>query len=203
LKPAAKRAPGTPPRTFRSAAAFRTWLEQSHRSSKELVVRCFKVAASARGITYAEALHEALCFGWIDGVRRSHDEVSFTIRFTPRKGGSIWSLVNVAKAEMLIREGRMAPAGLAAFKARDPAQSGLYSFERAPTPLPPAYVQRFKARRGAWEWFQSRPPGYRRTATHWVLSAKRPETRDRRLAELIADSAAGRKIKALARPGER
>jgi uncharacterized protein YdeI (YjbR/CyaY-like superfamily) len=191
------------PRIFGSAAAFRTWLARSHRTSTELVVRCFKTSASARGISYADALHEALCFGWIDGVRRSHDEVSFTIRFTPRKRGSIWSLVNVAKAEMLIREGRMAPAGLAAFKARDPAQTGLYSFERAPTPLPRAYVQRFKAKPGAWEWFQSRPPGYRRTATHWVLSAKRPETRDRRLAELIADSAAGRKIKPLARPGER
>ena len=111
------------PRTFRSAAAFRAWLQQSHRTSSELVVRCFRVEASARGITYIEALHEALCFGWIDGVRRSHDEVSFTVRFTPRRRGSIWSRVNVAKVEKLIEEGRMAPAGLAAFEAREASRT--------------------------------------------------------------------------------
>jgi uncharacterized protein YdeI (YjbR/CyaY-like superfamily) len=193
----------TGPQTFRSAAAFRTWLTRSHRTSKELVIRCFKVGATTHGISYTEALHEALCFGWIDGVRRSHDEVSYTVRFTPRKPRSIWSRVNVAKAKMLMEEGRMAPAGLAAFEARDESRTGLYSFERAEMPLAPEYLKRFRARRAGWEYFQGKPPWYRRVCAYWVMSARRPETQLRRLAVLIESSAAGRSIKLLERPGGR
>jgi uncharacterized protein YdeI (YjbR/CyaY-like superfamily) len=197
-QPVAEEAPA--PRTFRSAAAFRSWLARSHRTSTELVVRCFKISASAQGISYTEALHEALCFGWIDGVRRSHDEASFTIRFTPRKRGSIWSLVNVAKAEMLIREGRMAPAGLAVFEAREESRTGIYSFERAAMTLALEYEQQFRAHPAAWEFFQARPPGYRRLCIYRVMSARRPETQLRRLAALIESSAAGRSIAELERP---
>ena len=189
------------PRTFNSAAAFRAWLVRSHRTSKELVVRCFKVGASAQGLTYVEALHEALCFGWIDGVRRGHDEVSYTVRFTPRKRGSIWSRVNVAKMEMLISEGRVAPAGLAAFEAREVSRTAVYSFEREAMQLAPEHVKLFRARQEAWDYFQGRPPGYRRTSVYWVMSARRTETRFRRLAVLIKCSAAGRSIPVLDRTG--
>jgi len=187
------------PRIFGSAAAFRTWLARSHRTSTELVVRCFKTSASARGISYADALHEALCFGWIDGVRRSHDEVSFTIRFTPRKRGSIWSLVNVAHAKRLIKSGRMARPGLAAFLARDHKRTGVYSFEQRPSKLPPALSRQFRKNKKAWEFFQGQAPWYRRTSSYWVVSAKREETREKRLRILIDCSARGRPIPALAR----
>jgi uncharacterized protein YdeI (YjbR/CyaY-like superfamily) len=194
---------GGSPRTFRSAAAFRAWLLQSHRTSRELVVRCYRVRASAQGITYVEALHEALCFGWIDGVRRGHDEVSFTVRFTPRKSRSIWSRVNVAKVGKLIEEGRMAPAGLAAFEAREASRTAVYSFERAAMELAPEYVKRFRTACAAWAYFEGRPPGYRRLCTYWVMSAKRPETQLRRLAELIESSAAGRSIGLAERPSDK
>jgi len=197
-QPVAEEAPA--PRTFRSAAEFRSWLVRSHRTSTELVVRCIKVSASARGISYTDALHEALCFGWIDGVRRSHDEVSFTVRFTPRKPRSIWSRVNVAKVGVLIREGRMAPAGLAAFEAREESRTGIYSFERAAMKLAPEYEKQFRAHPAAWAWFQGRPPGYRRLCIYRVMSARRPETQLRRLAALIESSAAGRSIVELERP---
>jgi uncharacterized protein YdeI (YjbR/CyaY-like superfamily) len=191
------------PRTFRSAAAFRAWLVRSHRTSKELVVRCFKVDASARGITYVEALHEALCFGWIDGVRRGHDEVSYTVRFTPRKRRSIWSRVNVAKMETLIDEGRVTPAGLAAFEAREESRTGIYSFERAEMELAPGYLKQFRARTSAWEYFQGRAPWYRRLCAYWVMSARRRETQARRLASLIESSAAGRSIGPAERPSDK
>ncbi len=188
------------PRTFRSAAAFRAWLTRGHRTSTELVVRCFKVSASAQGISYTEALHEALCFGWIDGVRRSHDEVSFTVRFTPRKPRSIWSRVNVAKVEVLIRGGRMTPAGLAVFEAREESRTGIYSFERAAMQLAPEYERQFRANAAAWAHFQGRPPGYRRLCIYRVMSAKRPDTQLRRLKALIESSAEGRSIRELERP---
>lgn len=182
------------PRSFRSAAAFRVWLARHHASATELVVRLYRKEFAARGMTYAEALDEALCFGWIDGVRRSLDEVSFTIRFSPRKARSIWSNVNARHVERLTREGRMAASGLAAWEARDAARVGVYSFERAAAAFPPPLLRRFRLAHAAWAFFEAQPPGYRRTVTHWVVSAKREETRLQRLTTLIDRSAKGERL---------
>ncbi|HVO12940.1 MAG TPA: YdeI/OmpD-associated family protein [Vicinamibacteria bacterium] len=187
------------PRAFRSAAAFRAWLEAHHASASELLVRCFKVSARDRGVTYTEALDEALCFGWIDGVRRAVDAHSFSVRFTPRKAKSYWSAVNRRHAERLQADGRMHPAGLAAFRKAAGAGAGAYSFERRPQSLPPAYQKRLRARPRAWAFYQQQPPWYRRTSAFWVISARREETRERRLAELIACSEEQRPIGPLAR----
>jgi len=188
------------PVAFRSAAAFRTWLRRNHARTPELLIRLFKVRAAHRGLTYTQALDEALCWGWIDGVRRALDEDSFTIRFTPRKPRSIWSRVNVAHARRLIAEGRMAAPGLAAFEARTGDRTGLYSFERAAMRLAPAYERRFRANRAAWGYFESMPPWYRRTSTYWVMSAKREETRERRLAVLMDCSLRRAPLPQLERP---
>ncbi len=176
-----------------SASAFRAWLRKHHRAETALVLRIAKKHA-ATGITYAEALDEALCFGWIDGIRRRLDADSFSIRFTPRKPRSIWSRVNVAHVERLIREKRMTKAGLAAYQARTPDRTGIYSFERAAAELPPAFATTFRKNRAAWKCFQGMPPYYRRIATYWVVSAKREATRLRRLETLITCSAAGLRI---------
>lgn len=164
-----------------------------------LVLRLAKKHAAGTGITYPEALDEALCFGWIDGIRRRIDADSFSVRFTPRKPKSIWSRVNVAHVERLIRQERMTKAGLAAFEARTDNRTGTYSFENRPAELPAAFRTQFKQNRGAWKYFQGEAPYYRRTATYWVLSAKREPTRLRRLAILIACSAEGTRIPQLRR----
>jgi uncharacterized protein YdeI (YjbR/CyaY-like superfamily) len=169
-----------PAATFRTPAEWRAWLRRHHRTATELVVRCAKVHASHRGIGYAQALDEALCYGWIDGIR---------------------SRVNIAHVERLIRAGRMTKAGLAAFAAREEARSGSYSFERASTTLSPAYAKAFRSNPAAWAYYQGRPPGYRRTCTHWLMSAKREETRAKRLATLIECSAAHTLIPPLRRTG--
>ncbi len=139
------------------------------------------------GITYAEALDEALCFGWIDGIRKRVDNVSYTNRFTPRRSRSIWSLVNTRRVEELRQLGRMAEAGLKAFALRDPKRTGIYTFERTAT-FDTAAEKRFKSDQRAWKFFQAQPPGYRRLVTGWVMSAKRPETRARRLEQLMTAS---------------
>lgn len=182
---------------FKSAAAFRTWLEQHHATERELFVGFYKKASGRAGLTYAEAVDEALCFGWIDGVKRRVDEFSYQHRFTPRTAKSIWSRINIQHAERLIKTGRMTPAGRKASAARDPKRSEVYSFENAPRQLPPAGERRFRADRTAWDFFQRQPPGYRRVATFWVVSAKKTETQTRRLEQLIADSRAGRRLKQL------
>jgi uncharacterized protein YdeI (YjbR/CyaY-like superfamily) len=183
------------PRFFASPADFRAWLEENHDRRTELVVGFYKKGSGKPSITWSESVDEALCFGWIDGVRRSLDAERYTIRFTPRKPVSIWSNVNIAKVEMLLREGRMRPAGLAAWERRDPARSGIYAFERqTPAEFDPESARRFERTRGAWRFFQEQPPGYRRLATHYVMSAKRPETRERRLAALIEHSARGERL---------
>lgn len=183
------------PRFFKTPAAFRAWLEQNHATTTELWVGLYKKAHAHKGITYPDALLEALCFGWIDGVMRRIDDESHMQRFTPRKAGSTWSNINVAHVERLTREGRMAPAGLAAFRARLVAKTGIYSFERPePAQFPPALLREFKAHAAAWKFFSAQPPGYRRLATFHVASAKQAETRVRRLAKLIAASAAGRRL---------
>jgi uncharacterized protein YdeI (YjbR/CyaY-like superfamily) len=188
------------PTFFATPADFRTWLEANHADHDELIVGFYKKASGRPSITWPEAVDEALCFGWIDGVRRSIDGDSYSNRFTPRRPRSNWSTVNIRRVHELIEEGRMTPAGLAAFERRDEQRSGVYSFERREeAKLDADQERRFRAAPGAWEWFQSRPPGYRRAALHWVVSAKRAETRERRLATLIEDSANGRTIKPLTR----
>lgn len=191
---------------FATPAEWRAWLEANHASETELLVGFHKKGTGMPSITWPESVDEALCFGWIDGVRRSLGAESYTIRFTPRKPRSFWSNVNIRRAGELIAEGRMMPAGLRAFEARTGERSGVYSFEQedqAKVVLTPAMEARFRADAGAWEYFQSRPPWYRRTATWWVISAKKEETREKRLATLIADSAARRPIRGLDRNNER
>jgi len=179
------------PTFFPSAAAFRAWLERHHHDGAELLVGFYKVGSGQPSLTYPEALDEALCYGWIDGVRRRRDATSYTIRFTPRHRGSIWSTVNLRHVARLTAEGRMRPAGLKAFRERDRAKTRRYSFENRPRPLDTAATRRFKADARAWAWFARQAPGYRRTAQWWVMSAKQEQTRDRRLAILIASSARG------------
>ncbi|HEY7477502.1 MAG TPA: YdeI/OmpD-associated family protein [Actinomycetota bacterium] len=179
---------------------LRVWFETHHTSSSELWVGYFKRASGRRSITWPESVDEALCYGWIDGVRKRYDDESYVIRFSPRRRGSAWSRVNIGRAEELIREGRMHPAGLAAFQARTEAN---YSHEqRSQARLEPTQEARFRANPEAWDYFLSRPPSYQRTAIWWVVSAKKEETRERRLTTLIEDSANRRTIAPLApRPG--
>jgi uncharacterized protein YdeI (YjbR/CyaY-like superfamily) len=186
------------PTGFRTPAAFRAWLAKNHAKVAELIVRCFKVHAADRGITYAQALDEALCHGWIDGVRRSLDADSFSIRFTPRKPKSNWSRVNVAHVARLTKAGRMAQPGLDAFARRTEDRTGVYTFERRDE-LAPAHLELIRASRAAWDFYQRQAPWYRRTTARWVMSAKLEGTRTRRLAQLIACSARGEPIPPLDR----
>jgi uncharacterized protein YdeI (YjbR/CyaY-like superfamily) len=189
---------------FATPAAFRAWLEANHATESEITVGFHRVGSGRPSLTWPEAVDEALCFGWIDGVRHRLDETSYTNRFTPRRRGSNWSAVNVAKAEALIASGRMRPAGLKAFQARTDARSAVYSYEqRHEAKLEPALEKRFRSKKRAWTWFREQPPGYRATAIYWVASAKKPETRERRLSTLIEDCAAGRRIAALTSPSRR
>lgn len=183
------------PRFFATPAAFRAWLDAHHDQHTELIVGFYRKGSGKPSITWPESVDEALCYGWIDGIRRSLDEHSYTIRFTPRKATSIWSNVNIAKVEALIAAGRMMPAGLAAWNRRDPVRSGIYAFERQqPAEFDAEMLRRFKANRAAWKYFDAQPPGYRRLVTHYVISAKRPETRAKRLAAVIACSARGERL---------
>jgi uncharacterized protein YdeI (YjbR/CyaY-like superfamily) len=188
---------------FKSAADWRRWLEKNHDRVDEIVVGLVKVGSGLAGIGYREALDEALCYGWIDGVRRSIDDRRWTIRFTPRRKGSIWSAVNQKRIAELERDGRLAEPGRRVFHTRDPAKQQRYSFENRDAALDPAEEKQFRANKAAWKHFSEMPKSYRHPAVWWVVSAKRPETRERRLATLIGDSAAGRKIKPLSRPGGR
>ena len=201
------RLPTTPspkkPRFFTTPSQFRAWLEIHHQKRAELWVGFYKRGSGMPSITWPESVDEALCFGWIDGVRRSLGDHAYAIRFTPRRSGSIWSAINVDKVASLTKLGKMRKSGLRAFAARTAAKTGIYSFERnEPAKLTARQETRLRANRRAARFFDSQPPWYRRTAIHWVVSAKREETRERRLALLIADSAAGRSIAPLARPGK-
>ena len=179
---------------FASGEAFRAWLEEWGASASEIWVGFHKKAVGADGVTYAQALDEALCFGWIDGLRKGVDATSFTIRFTPRKRRSIWSAVNIARAEELTRLGLMRPGGLAAFAAREEQRSRVYSFENAPATLSPDFAALFQSNAQAWAYFTAQAPSYQRAAIWWVMSAKQDATRQRRLAKLIEDAAAGRRL---------
>jgi uncharacterized protein YdeI (YjbR/CyaY-like superfamily) len=190
------------PRFFKSAKEWRAWLEKNHAKAGELVVGFHKASSDTKGIAYKEALDEALAFGWIDAVRRGGDK-TWSIRFTPRKPRSIWSAVNIKRIAELTADGRMHAAGIAAFQTRDTRQQKKYSFENPDAKLSPPAAKRFRADKQAWANFEKMPKSYKHPAVWWVVSAKQETTRERRLATLIADSAAGRKVKHLRRPGDK
>lgn len=183
---------------FSSSAEFRNWLEKNHAGCAELFLGFFQKSSGKAGITYPQALDEALCFGWIDGVRKSLNAEAYTIRFTPRKAKSQWSAVNIKRAHELSAAGQMHSAGLDAFQGAK-NQTRKYSYEQRRDPSFSAdHKRRFRAESGAWKFFQSQPAGYRRTATFWVVSAKQERTKQRRLGVLILASADGRRIDLLA-----
>jgi uncharacterized protein YdeI (YjbR/CyaY-like superfamily) len=173
---------------FQSPADLRKWFEKNHTIAQELWVGYFKKSTGIPSITWPESVDEALCVGWIDGIRKRVDESSYTIRFTPRKTNSIWSVVNINRAQVLIEEGRMQPAGLKAFQARKENRSGIYSYEQRREQLEEPYNSMLKKNQAAWEFFQSQSPWYRKTMSWWVISAKKEETRIKRLEKLIEAS---------------
>jgi uncharacterized protein YdeI (YjbR/CyaY-like superfamily) len=186
---------------FATPSALRAWFEENHQTAAELVVGFYKRGSGKESITWPQSVDEALCFGWIDGVRHSLGDAAYRIRFTPRRSTSNWSAVNVARVAALTNLGRMRPAGLRAFEARKPEKTGIYAFERnKAAKLTMAQEKRLRANRKATAFFHAQPPWYQRTVIHWVISAKREETCERRLSILIRDSAAGRRVPPLARP---
>jgi uncharacterized protein YdeI (YjbR/CyaY-like superfamily) len=184
------------PRFFKTPADFRAWLLKHHDTAPELLVGFYKKGSGKPSMTWPESVDEALCVGWIDGIRRRIDDDSYSIRFTPRRSGSIWSAVNTKRVAVLTRERRMRPAGLAAFEARDAKKTAIYSYERETAVWPPAFERQFRANAKAWTHFNAAPPSYRRLATYWVTSAKQEATRQRRLATLIASWEKGQMPKA-------
>lgn len=182
------------PRFFASAAAFGAWLAKHH-TEPALWVGLYKKHAAHRGMTYLEAVDEALCWGWIDGQVRRVDDDRIAQRFTPRKARSTWSLINVGKVKRLSAAGRMQPPGMKAFEARDAARTGIYSFEVERASFTTAQARTFKRSPEGWKWFHAQAESYQRVATFWVTSAKREETRVRRLQQLIEHSAEGRKLR--------
>jgi uncharacterized protein YdeI (YjbR/CyaY-like superfamily) len=180
---------------FATRREFRAWLDAHHTTATELWMGLYKKSSGRPSITWPEAVDEALCFGWIDGVRQRIDDESYMNRFTPRKPDSNWSAVNVRRVGELTKQRRMRAAGLKAFRERREDKTATYSYEqRHLAKLDRAQERRFRSKKQAWEWFQTQPKGYRTTAVYWVMSAKRPETRERRLETLIEDSAKGRRV---------
>jgi uncharacterized protein YdeI (YjbR/CyaY-like superfamily) len=182
------------PRYFKSAADFRAWLAANGAGARELWVGFYKKASGRGGLTYKEAVDEALCHGWIDGIKKRVDEDSYTHRFTPRTATSIWSVVNLKRMKELLASGRVAAAGRDVYERRDPARTHRYSYEKAPAAFEGALERRFKANKAAWTYFQAQPPGYRKLVTQWVTGAIKEETRLRRLDAVIKDSAEGKRI---------
>lgn len=185
----------TEPRFFRSATEFGRWLASNHAEATEIWIGFYKKRAARPGMSYLEAVEEALCWGWIDTLVRGRDAVSFEQRFTPRAARSTWSLVNVARVKQLTAAGRMRAPGLRAFEARDAKRTGIYSFEQKKVALTPADRKRFQQAAKAWAWFSAQGASYRRVAIHWINSAKQEATRERRLTQLIAGSARGAKLR--------
>lgn len=183
------------PKFFSHAKLFRTWLVKNHQSKTELIVGYYKKDSGIASMSWPESVDEALCFGWIDGIRRRIDETSYSIRFTPRKKSSVWSKINIGRAEVMIAEGLMTPAGQAAFDARVERRSGIYSYEQRPVELEEHYAAQLKLNKAAWKFYQSQPPSYRKAVNWWICSAKQEATRLRRLQQLIEDSADGLKVK--------
>jgi uncharacterized protein YdeI (YjbR/CyaY-like superfamily) len=182
------------PKFFKTPAAFRKWLAANHAKSKELWVGFYK-KGSGKPSDWPESVDEALCFGWIDGLRKSIDEESYKIRFSPRKPTSIWSAVNNRNVARLIKEKRMQPAGMKAYAARKEYRSGIYSYEQRCPELVEPYLGKLKRNKAAWEFFQIQPPSYRKIMNWWVVSAKQEETRLKRLDKLIEESAQGRRMR--------
>jgi uncharacterized protein YdeI (YjbR/CyaY-like superfamily) len=181
-------------RFFPSARAFRSWLARHHDSETELWVGFHKKHTGKKGLQYLEAVEEALCYGWIDGLMHPIDAESFRQRFTPRKRTSSWSAVNLKRVEALVAAGRMMPPGMAAWQQRDTRKDAQYLFERGAAAFSPEQERAFRRQKAAWTFWEKQPPGYRRLATHWVTSAKREETRARRLTQLMARCAAGQRL---------
>jgi len=181
----------TIPTFFANQSDFRNWLQKNHKTKTELLVGFYKVGSGKPSMTWSQSVDEALCFGWIDGVRKSIDKESYQIRFSQRKSTSIWSAINIQKIEELTKKGLMQPAGLASFEKRTESNSKIYSYEKDNVELTPDFKKQFKAKKKAWEYFQSLAPSYRKVSTHWVMSAKQEMTRIKRLNQLISDSEAG------------
>lgn len=179
---------------FSTSAALRSWFRRNHATATELWVGFHKKHTGRPSITWPESVDEALCVGWIDGIRKSIDAESYMIRFTPRRGGSIWSAVNIKRAKALTNEKRMQPAGLAAFAARVENKSGIYSYEQRGEQLPEPYTGLLRKNRRAWQFFQEQPPSYRKAISWWVVSAKQEATRDKRLRKLVTASARGERL---------
>lgn len=180
---------------FRTPAEFRKWLQKNHATTDEFWVGYYKKDSGRPSINWPESVDEALCFGWIDGIRKRVDEISYKIRFTPRRRGSIWSAVNIKRAHALKKEKRMQPAGLKAFAARTEDKSGTYSYEQRPAELPEPYRGILKKNTAAWDFLQAQPPGYRKLMGWYILSAKREMTRTERLKKLIETSARGKRMR--------
>lgn len=178
---------------FRSAAEFRKWLQKNHATARELLVGYYKKETGKPSLTWPESVAEALCFGWIDGIRRSVDEQRYTIRFTPRRPRSTWSAINIRLVEELEAAGKMTPAGRAAFAARLPEKSRVYTYEKKGIRLAPALAKQFKKNKAAWTFFQVQPPSYRKKAIGWVMGAKSEATRQSRFARLLESAAAGKR----------
>lgn len=185
------------PTFFPTQSDFRKWLEKNHDKGKELLVGFYKVTSGKQSISWPQSVDEAICFGWIDGIRKSIDEESYSIRFTPRKPSSIWSSVNIKKVEELAKKGLMHSSGIAAFSKRQEKKSAIYSYEKEPETLSKLFLKKFKANKKAWSYFHAMAPSYQRSCVHWVMTAKQEPTKIRRLKELIDDSERGRKIKRL------
>jgi len=183
------------PRFFKTPAAFRKWLAANHARSKELLVGFYKKGSGKPSITWPESVDEALCFGWIDGVRKRLDDESYVIRFSPRRPSSIWSAVNMRNVTRLIKEKRMQPAGMKAYEARKENRSGIYAYEQRSPELVEPYSTTFKRHDAAWKFFSSQPPGYRKVMNWWIVSAKREETRLARLDKLIEASGRRERIR--------
>ena len=175
------------PTFFKTAAEFRAWLQKHHKTKPELIVGFYRKDSGKPSITWQESVDEALCYGWIDGIRRKHSDIAYSNRFTPRRPTSNWSAINIAKVEELTKQGRMTPAGLAAYANRKEHKSRIYTYEQKKDDIafPPELEKKFRANRKAWAFFQTLPPYYRRGETRWVSSAKAEETRLRRLGKVI------------------
>lgn len=176
------------PTFFANQSEFRKWLEKNHQKEKELLVGFYKVTSKKLSMSWSESVDQALCFGWIDGVRKSIDKDSYTIRFTPRKPSSIWSAINIQKIEDLTKAGLMKDAGLKAFSFRTESKSKIYSHEKEPVPLNEAYEKEFKNNKTAWEFFEKQAPSYKKVMIHWIMSAKQEKTRQSRLEKTIKES---------------
>ena len=182
------------PTFFATPAEFRKWLQKNHAKEKELLVGFYKVNSGKPSISWSQSVDEALCFGWIDGVRKSWDDISYTIRFTPRKATSNWSAVNIAKMEVLTAKGLMQPAGLASFDKRQESKSKIYAYENEAKEFDAAYLKKFKANKKAWNFFKFQAPSYIKVSIHRVMSAKQEQTKSSRLEKLMKASEEGRRI---------